>query len=124
MSALEFINSQMSLIGVAYEFDTWTSDIIYPYFVGELHEDEPTTEDGAETSYILLTGFNRGTYMMLESAKDTIKKHFDPINGLRAKTDSGSIAVFFCGAFSIPSGEADLKKIQITLKIKEWKGAM
>lgn len=124
MTALQFISEQMSLLGVAYEFDTWTSDIVHPYFVGEFHEDEPTTEDGAETSYMILTGFHRGKYMVLENLKNTIKKHFDPIDGLRAKTDSGAIAVFFCGAFNIPSGEADLKKIQITLKIKEWKGAI
>lgn len=123
MTALQFISEQMSLLGVAYEFDTWTSGIVHPYFVGEFHEDEPTTEDGAETSYMILTGFHRGKYMVLEEAKNTIKKHFDPIDGLRAKTDSGAIAVFFAGAFNIPSGEADLKKIQITLKIKEWKGA-
>lgn len=124
MTALSFISDQMSKIGVNYEFDTWTSDIVYPYFVGEFHEDEPTTEDGAETSYIILTGFNRGGYMPLEEVKNKIKKHFDSVDGLRAKTDSGAIAVFFAGAFNIPSGEADLKKIQITLKIKEWKGAM
>ena len=124
MSALQFISEQMTALGVNYEFDTWTSDVVYPYFVGEIHEDEPTTEDGAESSYMLVTGFNRGKYIALEEAKEKIKKHFDPINGLRAKTDSGSIAVFYAGAFNIPSGEADLKKIQITLKIKEWKGVM
>lgn len=124
MTALSFISEQMTKLGINYEFDTWTSDVRYPYFVGEFHEDEPFTEDGAETSYMILTGFHRGKYISLEEAKNKIKKHFDPINGLRAKTDSGSIAVFFAGAYNIPSGEADLKKIQITLKIKEWKGDM
>lgn len=124
MSALKFINEQMTSIGINYEFDAWTSEVKYPYFVGEHHEDEASTEDGAESSYMIVTGFNRGKYMALEEAKNKIKKHFDPINGLRAKTDSGAIAVFFCGAFNIPSGEADLKKMQITLRIKEWKGEM
>lgn len=121
---LKFINEQMSQIAVNYEFDEWTSDIVYPYFVGEISEDEPQTEDGAETATVMLTGFHRGKYIELEKAKEKIKKHFEPITGLRAKTDSGTIAVFFAGAFNIPSGEADLKKIQINLKVKTWKGVI
>lgn len=126
MTALKFISDQMSALGINYEFNEWTSDNIpYPYFVGEeFREDEALTEDGAETSTMLLAGFHRGSYLVLEEAKNKIKKHFNPIHGLRTATDSGSIAVFFAGAFNIPSGEADLKKIQITLKIKEWKGAI
>lgn len=121
---LKFINEQMSQIAVNYEFNEWTSDIVYPYFVGEISEDEPQTEDGAETSTVMLTGFHRGKYIELERAKEKIKNHFNPVLGLRAKTDSGVIAVFFAGAFNIPSGEADLKKIQINLKVKTWKGVI
>jgi hypothetical protein len=121
---LNFINEQMNILAVPYEFGEWTSDVQYPYFVGEITEDESQTEDGAETATVILTGFNRGKYIALDEIKQKLKKHFDPINGLRAKTDSGAIAVFFAGAFPVPSGEADLKKIQINLKIKTWKGAM
>ena len=69
----------------------------------------------------ILTGFHRGKYVVLEEHKNKIKKHFDPDYGLRASTDSGTIAVFFNGSFYVPTGEADLKKIQINLLIKEWK---
>lgn len=120
--ALNFINEQMSILAVPYEFGEWTQDIQYPYFVGELTEDEPMTEDGAETSTLILTGFHRGKRIVLEEVKEKIKKHFSTINGLRAAIDSGAIAVFYGGAFFIPSGEADLQKIQINLKIKQWKG--
>jgi hypothetical protein len=121
---LEFINKQMFAIGIPYEFGEWSEEVAYPYFVGEISEDEPTTEDGAETATFILTGFNRGGYITLEEARKRIKDHFDTINGLRAKTEEGAIAVFYGGAFNIPTGEADLKKIQINLKIKTWKGAI
>ena len=125
MAALQFINEQMAVLGINYEFNEWTSGVKYPYFVGDdFHLDETTTEDGAETSTLLIVGFNRGKFADLKEVADKMKKHFDPIDGLRAKTDSGAIAVFFAGFFNISSGEADLTKIQITLKIKEWKGAM
>jgi hypothetical protein len=119
---LKFISDQMDILAVPYEFGEWTSDVTYPYFVGEITEDEPTTEDGAETASFILTGFHRGKLIDLEEIKEKIKKHFSPIYGLRARTNSGTIAVFFVGAFFIPSGEAELKKIQINLKIETWKG--
>lgn len=124
MDKLKFINEQMGVIAVPYEFGQWSSKVKYPYFVGEVTEDTIMTEDGAEESTLLLTGWTRDKFIDLEAAKAKIKEHFHPIYGLRGSTDSGAIAVFFERAFSVPSGEADLKKIQINLKIKEWKGAM
>lgn len=123
MEKLKFIKEQMDNIAVPYEFGEWTSAIKYPYFVGEVTEDPITTEDGLEESTLILTGFHRGgSRVDLENAKQKIKRHFHPIVGKRASTGSGAIAVFFDGAFYIPSGESQLKKMQINLKIKEWKG--
>ena len=124
MDKLKFINEQMEAIGVPYEFGQWSSDVKYPYFVGEDSEEPPLTEDGLEESTIILTGFNRGNMIDLTKIKDRIKHHFPSSYGLRGQTDSGAIAVFFDGSFPVPTGEADLKKIQINLKIKEWKGAI
>lgn len=124
MDKLKFINEQMGVIAVPYEFGEWTSPVVYPYFVGEITEEPTMTEDGFEESTLLLTGFHRGKFIDLETVKNRIKNHFPHFYGCRAKTDSGAIAVFFDGSFYIPTGEADLKKIQINLKIKEWKGAV
>ena len=126
MSALKVINEQMEFLEIPYEFNEWTSEPIPKmYFVGEEYrEDEIENEDGSSTASMILTGFHRGKYIALEEAKEKIKQHFHPVFGLRSPTDSGVIAVFFNDAFSIPSGEANLTKIQITLKIKEWKGVL
>ena len=124
MQKLTFIKEQMDILSVPYEFGEWTAEVEYPYFVGEIPSpEEILAEDGSEETTMLLTGFHRGKFFDLETIKENIKKHFDPIFGLRANTDSGAIAVFFDGAFYIPTGEKDLKKIQINLIIKEWKGA-
>lgn len=123
MDKLKFIKEQMDILSILYEFGEWSSKVKYPYFVGEISSpEEINSEDGKEETTMFLNGFHRGKYIDLEEIKEKIKKHFDPINGLRRKTDSGSIAVFFDGSFYIPTGEADLKMIQINLKIKEWKG--
>lgn len=122
MDKLGFISEQMDLISVPYELLEWTSEVKYPYFVGEYTEDPVISEDGAEETTLILTGFHRGKFIDLETAKNKIKNHFPAIEGLRADTDSGAIAVFFDGAFPIPTGEAQFQRIEIHLKIKEWKG--
>ena len=122
MDKLKFINEQLEAIGVPYEFGQWSSEITYPYWVGEITEEPITTEDGHEMSTLLLTGFTRGKYIDLETVKETIKNHFHPIYGLCGRTDSGAIVVFYDGSFFVPTGEADLKRIQINLTIQEWKG--
>ena len=124
MDKLKFVNEQMEALGIPYEFGEWTSPVVYPYTVGEITEEPIETEDGLEQSTLLLTVFHRGSYLDMENIKEAIKKHFDPRFGLRAATDSGSIAVFFDGYFYVPTGEADLKKLQINLIIKEWKGVL
>ena len=121
----------MTVLAVPYQYGEWVSEtddekkppvVTYPYTVGEISEEPPMTEDGAEISTLILTCWNRGTLLVLEQLKAKIKKHFHPIHGLRGDTDSGTIAVFYESSFPIPSGEEGLKKIQINLKIKEWKG--
>lgn len=125
MEKLKFINDQMDMIAVPYEFGEWASEIKYPYFVGEITEEPTMTEDGRESSTLLLTGFHRGNMIDLLTVIEKIKSHFSPVHGLRSQTGSGStIVAFFDSFFVVPSGEADLKKVQINIKIYEWKGAI
>lgn len=122
MEKLKFINQQMEAIGIPYQFGSWKSEIQYPYFVGEQITEEPvTTGDGLQKSTMILTGFHRGDITELIELKEKIKKHFHPLDGCRGKIEGGFIAVFFDGFFPVPSGEADLERIQINLQINEWK---
>ena len=121
MEKLKFINEQLEDIGVPYEFGEWSSDVVYPYFVGEITEEPTMTEDGMEPSTMLLTGFTRGSYLDLEIMKDKIKNRFHPVHGLRGWVGNTAIVVFYDGSFYVPTDEADLKRIQINLQIKEWK---
>ncbi len=117
---LEFIKEQMEILQIPYDFMEWTSAIKYPYWVGEYTETPTVNEDGGEENTIILTGTTRGKWLELIEQCEKIKAHFPPDGGLRGQTDSGSIAVFFSGSFPVPTGEADLKRIQINLDVKEW----
>ena len=119
---LQFMNAQMDSLAIPYEFGEWTSAVSYPYTVGECTEVPVMVEDGSEEHSFILTVFHRGQYMALEEIKEKLKKHFHPVHGLRAAVEGGTIAAFYGGAFYIPTGEADLKKLQVNLTIKTWKG--
>lgn len=119
---LYFIDTALSEIGIPYEFLEWTQPVSYPYFVGEYNEDEPTTESGELDKTFILTGFCRGknARLRLEENRQKIEDAF--LEGMTATLNSGSvIAVFYGGAFYIPTGEAELYRLQINLSIKLWK---
>lgn len=119
---LAIINAEMDKIGVPYEFMQWTAEVQGAYFVGEYSESESVSEDGYEESTMILTGTTRGSWAELEEYKQKIKRHFPNPYGLRMHTDDGAVAIFYQHSFPVQTGEEDLKRIQINLQIKKWRG--
>ena len=122
IDVLGIINKELNSISVPYEYMRWTSDVQDLYFVGEYSEVPIDTEDGAEETSFILTGFTRNKWLELEQHKNNIKSHFNPVSGFRTTADCGAVAIFYENSFPVPTDEADLKRIQINLKIKQWKG--
>ena len=75
---LLFIDTELSKIGVPYEFLEWTQPVSYPYFVGEYNETEPTNESGELDKVFILTGFCRGkdARLRLEENRQKIEDAF------------------------------------------------
>lgn len=121
-SVLGIISTELNRIGVPYEFMEWTDTVQYPYFVGEYQEVPPAAEDGGKESTFLLTGTTKGKWLELEQFRSKVENLFHPIYGLRIQMKDGGVAIFYENSFPVPTGEADLKRIQINLRIKEWKG--
>lgn len=122
ISVLGILATELNSIDVPYAFMEWTDAVQYPYFIGEYTETPPTGEDGGKEVTFLLTGTTKGSWLELEQFRDTIEKHFHPISGLRKSTSDGGVAIYYENSFPVPTGEADLKRIQINLRIKQWKG--
>lgn len=121
-AVLKVVSEGMAAIRLNYQFQEWASVPAYPYFIGEYQEFEPPNEDGMQETSFILTGFTRGSRLELETAREKIEKKFNPIAGYRAATGQGSVAaVFYASAFPVQTGDAELKKLQINLLIKEWK---
>ena len=123
MQVLKLVSGGMEALGLEYGFGTYAGNpIVYPYFVGSYTESEPTTEDGLQESTVMLTGFHRGTWLELEEAKELIENYYNQVSGKTVITDNGSgVAIFYAGSLIVPTGDAELKSIQINLHVKEWK---
>lgn len=120
VGALNYISDSMAKLNIPYAFAEWKKSIPDRYFVGEYQEVESLTkeEDGFQETSFILTGFTRGSWLSLEEDKEKIEKYFPQ----SIITQDGScVAVYYENSFVVPTGDKELKKIQINLTIKEWK---
>lgn len=121
MSMLGIFAAEMGILDVPYEYMRYTSTVNGAYWVGEYTDTPTTTEDGHKEGTLLLTGTTRGTWLELEQVRAKIERHFPTIYGLRKSTDNGAVVFYYDNAFPVDTGEADLKRIQINVKVKEWR---
>lgn len=122
-NVLNTVSEALEKAGVNYQFGEWAGEITYPYWVGEYQESEPVNETGLCDTTFTLTGFTRKSRLELENDKEKIRKAFPQCGGyVTIAGDGSAVAVFYAGALAnLPTGDAELKKIEINLSIKEWK---
>ena len=120
--ALKIVSDAMEALGIEYGFAEYAkTPVVYPYFVGEYTERESMTEDGLQEATFLLTGFHRGTWLELERAKEQIEKHFSQVGKVVIAEDGSAVVISYANALIVPTGDAEVKSIQVNLSIKEWK---
>ena len=119
---LKAVKAGMEALGLNYAFVRWEGDIVYPYWVGEYQETPATAEDGLQEATFIVTGHTRGSWLDLEEDKEKIENYFNKINGKTVIADNGSaVAIFYERSLVIPTMDAELKRMEINLLIKEWK---
>lgn len=117
IESLKFIKEQLDEV-ISYEFGRWSSDLVYPYWVGEYSEIEQMNEDGMHETTFILTGTTRGTWLELEQDKQKIKELFEE---KRAILPNGNgLLICYENTLIIPVEDMELKRMQINLQIKEW----
>lgn len=121
LNGLKFIADKLEEIGIPYCFEEWSRKISYPYFVGEYTESEPLNEDGERESTFILTGTTNGSWLSLEQIKQAVRKLFTDEGLTHIFSDNTGIAVMYTGSMPVPTGTDELKRIQINLKVKEWR---
>jgi hypothetical protein len=119
---LKIVADAMSSLGIEYAFSTYRKHpIVYPYFVGEFSDTESYTESGLQEGTFILTGFTRDEWMTLEDAKERIENYFNKVSGKIVMAENGSaVAIFYASCMVVPTGDPELKRIQINLHTNEW----
>lgn len=120
--SLGFINSCLDEMGINYEFMEWTSSPVPEmYWTGEYSESESMDEDGSEESTFMLTGTTKKKFIELESVRQKFKEAF-PTYGKKSILESGSgIVIMYSDSFPIPSVQEGVHRLQVNLRIKEWR---
>ena len=118
---LKLISDGMAALGLNYAFERWKDKPKYPYFTGEYLEEESTSEDGMQQCDFILTGITRGSWLDLETAQEKIENYFYRDGRTAIASNGNAVVVFYSRSDVIPSGDEELKKIEIRLKAKEWK---
>lgn len=118
--AMQYVDGMMAGLALPYEYMRWTEDEIPDvYFTGEYNEIPSTTreENGRHDVTVILRGFTRKEWLLLDEAKAKIERSC-------AKTvilpDGTGLAVFYDSAMPVPTGDAQLKSIKINLTIQVW----
>ena len=119
---LGIVKNAMQSNNIPYEFMRFKSDVEDRYWVGEYSEVTTDTEDGYNEYTMLLTGTTQNAWLELIKDTEKMKDHFPQIGGLRTANEEGVVVIFYDNSFPVPTGEANLKRIQVNLHIKTWKG--
>ncbi|MDU0939969.1 MAG: hypothetical protein E7A81_06840 [Clostridiales bacterium] len=123
VETIAYINNALKENGIAYAFGEWsTSPIPYPYFVGEFTEEPNPDEDGLTNNSFIITGTGKDSWLELMEIKEKIEELFPSVGGCVKQLDNNlCVAIYFENAFNVPTDTMDLKRIQINLRVKEWR---
>lgn len=126
LQALAYINGRLTGAGLNYHlgrYDYGAGPPQYPYHVGEYNEDEVDAEDGGQRTTFTIHSWARGAgaALALEQDKAKIRALFPPVGGDRAILDDGSgVVVTYGRSQYIPTGDAELKRLETTIIVNEW----
>lgn len=122
---LNVVKESMKDMGFNYKYMEYPSPPVYPYFTGEYQEVVSPAEDGVKEIQFILNGFARGenAFLELENAKERIEEYFPQVDGRLVSTEKSVVAIFYANTLAnLPTRDAELKRIQINLTVKEMNG--
>lgn len=121
-STAKLFDERMSAV-VQYALGRWKgnpADENSCYWTGEATElDSPNREEnGMQEISVILRGFTRGSFMLLEQDKDKIAKGV-PITTVLP--DGTGVVILYDYGMMVPTGDAELKSMKINMTIQEWR---
>lgn len=110
----------VNVLKLNYEYMEWTSELVYPYITGEHFITNNDIATGLLQGEMLLEVWTRGTELELVQIHDKIHNHFKKLTKMQ---NNMGFCITYKNKYPARTGDLDLKKIQINLETRVWKGA-
>lgn len=118
--AFVVIAQAMEALGIEYDIFRY-SGVKSTYFVGTFSQVPVDSESGQTEHSFYITGFSRGKWFELLDAAQRIEDYFTREGRSFVAPSGTTIVVCHETTIPIPEEDLELKSLQITLTIKEWK---
>lgn len=118
MNFLGALDKLLTDNGINYTLDLANDVVNFPFWEGDYQEIDSSYEQGYHEYVFTLTGTNKGTYSRLIKDLDIIRKI--TMNHTEMLESGHGIAFYYEHMQMIPSQDEQIKRMEITLTIKEW----
>ena len=118
IEVLKALKNEFKALDIPYSYDDWGTDVVLPYFVGELSEVPSYNEDGKREFSFTLTGEDMDTYTNLYRVTEILKNTYK--QSKKIKLDNGLMVMIYNRTFNVPVDGERVKRVETEFTIYLW----
>ena len=118
IEVLKALKNEFKALDIPYSYDNWETDVVLPYFVGELSEVTTNNEDGKREFSFTLTGEDMDSYTNLYRVVEILKNTYK--RSKKIKLDDGLMVMIYNRTFNVPVEAERVKRTQTEFTIYLW----
>lgn len=118
IKVLKALKNEFKALDIPYSYDDWETDVVLPYFVGDLSEVTTNNEDGKREFSFTLTGEDMDSYTNLYRVTEILKNTYK--QSKKIKLDDGLMVMIYNRTFNVPVEAERVKRTQTEFTIYLW----
>ena len=118
IEVLKALKNEFKALDIPYSYDDWETDVVLPYFVGDLSEVTTNNEDGKREFSFTLTGEDMDSYTNLYRVVEILKNTYK--QSKKIKLDDGLMVMIYNRTFNVPVEAERVKRTQTEFTIYLW----
>ena len=118
IEVLKALKNEFNTLDIPYSYDDWETDVVLPYFVGDLSEVTTNNEDGKREFSFTLTGEDMDSYTNLYRVVEILKNTYK--QSKKIKLDDGLMVMIYNRTFNVPVEVERVKRTQTEFTIYLW----
>ncbi len=118
IEVLKALKNEFKALDIPYSYDNWETDVVLPYFVGDLSEVSTNNEDGKREFSFTLTGEDMDSYTNLYRVVEILKNTYK--QSKKITLDNGLMVMIYNRTFNVPVEVERVKRTQTEFTIYLW----